>query len=292
MRENTRTELRGDLLSMKHRIITKKVANRISEQFHMDEFFEHQMMYWQGLSQVERSVYLKQLKEDGHDVKNMTYSEFYKQLAKDKQLKHFSTFNVEMMSQLLDEYQPKIILDPCMGWGHRMLIAASRQIPYMGFDIKESVVETNQLMLNYAESVFGVCPSAASACDGIEGISKIKHGEGSMLFTCPPYHDSEIYSEDGIENLSYQGFLDWWSDLAKTAFDSGVETFAYQITPDYGDDMLECMTANGYTLDKEILNTRKPKSESDTHYNAAGEFAKRRYGRIYVFKKNENERGN
>ena len=55
------------------------------------------------------------------------------------------------------------------------------------------------------------------------------------IFTCPPYYNVEIYTDKGIENLSYDKFSYSWEQVVKNC--KG-KYFAFIINEKYKKDML------------------------------------------------------
>lgn len=105
--------------------------------------------------------------------------------------------------------------------------------------------------------------------------------EYEAVFTCPPYHNVEIYSEKGSENLSYPDFLNWWKDviIASCINKDTCKYFAFIINHTYKEDMKQICIDLGLHLNKEIklgppnqINHLQPKD------SVKGEF-------LYVFSK-------
>lgn len=270
-----------DLQDLRDGNIKRTSADGISEQFHWKQFFKSQINFWSSLPEEAKLEYLDKLtKSSGKST--MSSFELYTYLAKDFHLAHFSTFNIEMLDKLIQRVNPTTIIDPCMGWGHRLLMSWSKQIPYYGFDINKETVDSNIKLAEFLNSNLNVLIEI-QCMDGAKGIQTLTDlPDNSMMFTCPPYYDSEKYSDEGIENSSYQEFLDWWQDIAKVSIDKGIKTFTFQITPNYGEDMAKVVSAVGYVQQESIFNTRIV--DNTLHYNVKGKLSKRQYGQIYVFK--------
>ena len=93
-----------------------------------------------------------------------------------------------------------------------------------------------------------------------------------MLFTCPPYGNTEIYTDKGSENLSETEFLNWWNTIIKN---SNVNIIAFQINQKWKNKMSEVVKSNGYKFIEELtsvtnashLNKNKKEYESVMVFN-------------------------
>lgn len=283
MKNFTIEDLRNDISALKYQMIHSKVADRLTQNFHFDTFFEQQLSAWKSMSVDNQNEILKSMSLK-YDMNNMTYAEFFTKLSKESALPRYSTFNVEMMNMLLKKYEPSMVIDPCMGWGHRMLMCITRDIPYFASDIREDAVENNLKLLEFVNSQMETPISRLRNTDGAEYINNVPIVyDNAMMFTCPPYFDSEIYGENGIENSSYDEFIMWWETIATNSIERDIKYFAYQITPEYGEDMKKVTESAGYTFVESIENTRK--RQDSTHINVKGLVSERKYSKIYVFEK-------
>ena len=76
----------------------------------------------------------------------------------------------------------------------------------------------------------------------------------NTLFTCPPYWNTEVYSNIGAENLSYENFLSWWKNIVHK---SNCSLVAYQINRKYKNGMNQQLLDLGYNqIDEIIIPTR------------------------------------
>jgi len=84
------------------------------------------------------------------------------------------------------------IVDPCMGWGGRFLGTVGYDYEYIGYDLNSNSVESNKSLAKFvgAASVHNPILMQADA-------SGIDWPDGDLLFTSPPYDDTEYY--DGLE---------------------------------------------------------------------------------------------
>lgn len=185
-----------------------------------------------ALSLTDRDI-LRAFKITGIHIGNSMHSPFY-------------------IQQFIKDYNIKSIYDPCGGWGHRLLGAKAMGIDYIYNDINTTTVNNCKRMAEYfnLDVTFYNQDAALPILEDYDAV-----------FTCPPYYNVEIYSEDGAENLSYSQFLSWWSSII-SHFKG--KYFAFVINHTYKQDMLGICLAHGLTLIDDI----KLGKQSYSHLNA------------------------
>jgi DNA modification methylase len=91
------------------------------------------------------------------------------------------------------------VLDPFAGGSVRGIVAEELGFKYTGIDLSEKQIKANRLQSDKPNWIIG---------DSQQLLRTLKP-EYDFVFTCPPYHDLEIYSDDknDISNMSYSAFL-------------------------------------------------------------------------------------
>ena len=91
------------------------------------------------------------------------------------------------------------ILDPFAGGSVRGIVAEELGFKYTGVDISEQQIKANKLQSDKPNWIVG---------DSREILDTIDD-KYDFIFTCPPYHDLEVYSDNprDISNMPYQRFL-------------------------------------------------------------------------------------
>lgn len=180
-------------------------------------------------------------------------------------LRKYSTFDNTGMIQFIEKYKPSIIYDPCSGWGERLLTCHQYGIKYLGFDINDNVVEG----LNILIDKYNINATVQ------QGDSSKGSFTSDVLFTCPPYWNTEIYTDQGAENLSYEEFLVWWKSVIQK---SGCKIVAYQINQRFKEDMNKQILDLGYSFVEEIVLPQK-----SSHFTRKDGNQKKEYESIQVF---------
>lgn len=107
-----------------------------------------------------------------------------------------------------------IVFDPFAGGSVRGVVAEMLGRHYIGIDLSEKQVDANQMNADK----LGVCP--AWHCDDSRNADKyIPDGSADMVFTCPPYHNLEKYSDHPLDlsNMNYSDFLEAYGDIIAVA---------------------------------------------------------------------------
>ena len=87
-----------------------------------------------------------------------------------------------------------VIVDPCCGWGGRMIACMESEYSYVGSDINNSNIEANRSMADYIGNHYINKPVLK------QQDATIHIDQGDLLFTSPPYDDTERYY--GIDSAS------------------------------------------------------------------------------------------
>ena len=137
-----------------------------------------------------------------------------KQLAQSKgmNLTGTSIFDPVLCEVIYNWYSPKdgIVFDPFAGGSVRGVVAEMLGRHYIGIDLSQEQVDANQLNADK----LGVCP--AWHCDDSRNADQyIPDGSADLVFSCPPYHNLEKYSDHPLDlsNMNYKDFLKAYGDI-------------------------------------------------------------------------------
>lgn len=112
------------------------------------------------------------------------------------------------------------ILDPFAGGSTRGIVAGCMGYKYYGNDLRKEQIEENNIQLNEAKKMIEINDPVWSVGDSAEIneiIKKYDKQEFDMVFSCPPYADLEVYSDDpkDISNMEYDKFMLVYSEIIK-----------------------------------------------------------------------------
>lgn len=102
------------------------------------------------------------------------------------------------------------ILDPFAGGSVRGIVASVLGYDYHGCELRVEQVEANIAQVELARA-----PAPQWYCADSKDIARTVSGEFDMVFSCPPYADLEVYSDDprDISNMSYGDFRDTYYEI-------------------------------------------------------------------------------
>ena len=245
--------------------LTPQTINKIIKHSQFNVFYARELQYWN--SSIEHQIQLYKNRFDYlHKAPNkLSDLEILRGLNISGKIRAYTIFNNIGLNQFIEKYKVDAIYDPCAGWGERLLTCALHNIDYYGFDINKNldsgyqeIVDTFDLTQEYNSDIQ----------------DNIRHY--NALFTCPPYWNTEVYSNIGAENLSHEDFLSWWKNIVHN---SNCSLVAYQINQKYKNDMNQQLLDLGYNqIDEIIIPARS------SHFNRKnGINNKTEYESIQVF---------
>lgn len=103
------------------------------------------------------------------------------------------------------------VLDPFAGGSVRGIVASKLKRQYIGVELRQEQVDANVAQGNSLCEDF----KPVWLCDTSMNITKIIAQEVDLVFSCPPYADLEVYSDDprDISNMSYDKFLSFYENI-------------------------------------------------------------------------------
>ncbi len=131
------------------------------------------------------------------------------------------------------------ILDPFSGGSVRGIVAAMLGYNYTGVDLRDE-----QIKANYKNADEVLCRENGSygTVEWFTGdscnIDKIVDGCADMIFSCPPYADLEVYSDDpkDLSNMGYEDFLKAYRTIIRKSCDKlNEDRFAVFVVGDVRD---------------------------------------------------------
>ena len=127
-----------------------------------------------------------------------------------------SVFDPVLCEVVYNWYCPNngTVFDPFAGGSVRGVVAEMLGRKYIGIDLSEKQIDANQMNADK----LGVCP--VWHCDDSRNAdSYIDDETADLLFSCPPYHNLEKYSNHPLDlsNMNYADFLEAYTDIIATA---------------------------------------------------------------------------
>jgi ParB-like chromosome segregation protein Spo0J/DNA modification methylase len=128
-----------------------------------------------------------------------------------------STFDPVLCELAYRWFSPEggTILDPFSGGSVRGIVASHCGRQYVGMDLREEQVQANRSQANVAQD-----PQPVWYCGDSRTIDHVcKDIKADMVFSCPPYADLEVYSEDpnDLSTLKYPEFKAAYFEIIQKA---------------------------------------------------------------------------
>ena len=110
-----------------------------------------------------------------------------------------------------------VILDPFAGGSVRGIVASKLGRRYIGIDLSARQIEANRVQA--AELCTGGDPVPNWIVGDSRDIETLVMEQADFVFTCPPYADLEVYSDDpkDLSQLGYKEFLLAYNAIIKAA---------------------------------------------------------------------------
>lgn len=104
------------------------------------------------------------------------------------------------------------ILDPFAGGSVRGIVASKLGHKYVGVDLREEQIIANK---KQAKKILNGENIPNWICGNSVNIDKLIDDEFDFVFSCPPYFDLEVYSDnkEDLRNQTYEEFLNNYSDI-------------------------------------------------------------------------------
>ena len=137
----------------------------------------------------QKNWYIKFLEKNSRKNKSLIYNQYALFRIYFGPINIFKPLNAVMVYKI---YHPKTVLDFTMGWGGRLVGAASLNIDYIGIDNNMNLVKPYQDMVEFLKEY-----STSNIQLFFEDCLSIDYSklDYDMVLTSPPYYNTEIYGE-------------------------------------------------------------------------------------------------
>lgn len=167
-------------------------------------------------------------------------------------------YRPQMMKLACIKYKPERVLDPCAGWGGRMLGAVSYGAHYTAFEPNTTTYNN----LNKIVDFLGIHDRVTLICDDARNMSHYNIPKVDLVLTSPPYFDLEVYAHEDTQSIKNMDTYQEWADgflreIIKLGLDhlndNGVSCWNVGKVKnrDMNDDVLKYHNEFGY----EVINT-------------------------------------
>ncbi len=129
-------------------------------------------------------------------------------------------YRPQMMKLTCIKYKPKYVLDPCAGWGGRMLGTVSYGANYIGFEPNTTTYNNLIKIVNF----LGIQDKVTLICDDARNMSRYNIPKVDMVLTSPPYFDLEVYAHEDTQSIkNIATYQDWADYFLREIIKLGIE---------------------------------------------------------------------
>lgn len=114
-------------------------------------------------------------------------------------------YRPHLTKMICDYYQVKTLLDPCCGWGGRMLGTVASGAKYIGFEPNTKTYEHLMELVDFLK----IKDKVTIFNEGVE--NSTFDFEYDLVLTSPPYYNLEVYTDEITQSENqYSSYSDWF----------------------------------------------------------------------------------
>ena len=118
-------------------------------------------------------------------------------------------YRPQMAKLICDTYKPKLVLDPCAGWGGRMLGAVASGAHYYAFEPNTTTYDNLLRLAHFLD----IEDKVTLICDDALQMKKYSVPKVDLVLTSPPYYTLEIYCKEDTQSVNNYGTYEDWSNF-------------------------------------------------------------------------------
>jgi tRNA G37 N-methylase Trm5 len=116
-------------------------------------------------------------------------------------------YRPQMSKLICDHYKPKIVLDPCAGWGGRMLGAVASGAYYIAFEPNTETFNNLQKLIEF----LNISDNVRIICDDAMNMLNYDLPKVDLIITSPPYFDLEVYTAEHTQSINNHNTYESWT---------------------------------------------------------------------------------
>jgi len=168
-------------------------------------------------------------------------------------------YRPQMAKLICDTYKPQLVLDPCAGWGGRMLGVVASGAHYYAFEPNTTTYD-NLVKLS---KFLGIEDKVTLICDDALQMDKYSIPKVDLMLTSPPYFNLEVYCKEETQSVTNYGNYQDWSQFF---FKELIRLCTYKLTKD-GHSCWNVGRTGAWTMFTDLENYHK-----EFGYNPVNEF--------------------
>ena len=176
---------------------TQRVGMKLCEHF-FPNFFDIENKDGNSFKSLWTADKLEKVLRWNHKSHSTPYlSELRRGIYFNYNLAKSTMYRPQMAKMVVTNLGAKRVLDPCAGWGGRMLGSVAAGAEYVAF---EPNTETYESLLKLIK-LLGIENKVRIIKDSALEMDKYDIGEFDLILTSPPYFDLEVYSHEDTQSI-------------------------------------------------------------------------------------------
>lgn len=140
-------------------------------------------------------------------------SEIRRMLILSAGLGHVTKYRAAMAKAIVQTYKAKRVLDPCVGWGGRLLgtLAADPQMAYVGCEPDPQTYKALQAILQDTALPANIHSRVTLYAEPVENVLARLQAQPpfDLILTSPPYFNLEVYTGGPQSTTAYPTWTEW-----------------------------------------------------------------------------------
>lgn len=136
-------------------------------------------------------------------------------------VKECSAFKPLNMIYIIKLLNIKSVLDPCSGWGDRLIASMATDIRYVGIDPNHELHPVYDKMISF----FGKSKKKYTMINDTIQHAKLPNEKFDMIFTSPPYFKIEQYNNEGLVKDNNE--LEWFKNFMEPMIIKSINKLKY-----------------------------------------------------------------
>ncbi len=129
-------------------------------------------------------------------------------------------YRPQMMKLACIKYKPERVLDPCAGWGGRMLGTVSYGAHYTAFEPNTTTYNNLKKIVDF----LGIHDKVTLICDDARNMSQYNIPKVDLVLTSPPYFDLEVYAHEDTQSIkNLTTYQDWADGFLREVIKLGID---------------------------------------------------------------------
>ena len=187
---------------------TQRIGMKLCEQF-FPNFYDIENKKGDSFKKLWKAQNLEKVLRWNRKSHSTPYiSELKRGIYFNFKLAKSTMYRPQMAKMVVTNLGAKRVLDPCAGWGGRMMGAVAAGAEYVAF---EPNTETYNGLLKLIEFL-GIGDKVRIIKDSALEMDKYDIGEFDLILTSPPYFDLEVYSHEDTQSIKGCDTYRMWVD--------------------------------------------------------------------------------